>query len=208
MAKASASPNASTDPNAIPILHLGKSVTFADPQSVGDQGATVAEKQTWKLTAVKYITYAEATAGGTDGDVAAQLGADALQPGYRYLVLGLTVTDGGPSGVGGSGGVQFTLTNADYAWSESSGKTGTTTEGCVSSEPLPGQSTVTQPYVSSLCSTQNLEPGQSASGYVFFAVPDTSAIVALAETSPEKVLSVIDPDNLAPESECDPKSGC
>jgi hypothetical protein len=60
------------------------------------------------------------------------------------------------------------------------------------------------PYVSDLCNVQQMTPGQHASGYVFFAVPDAPEAVALAETEPEKMLALIDPDNLCDEagSEC------
>ena len=55
-----ASPGAASTAPAgmLPVLHLGHAVTFADPQSAGDQGAAIEEKQTWKLTSYRYISAA------------------------------------------------------------------------------------------------------------------------------------------------------
>ena len=52
------------------------------------------------------------------------------------------------------------------------------------------------PYVSDLCDITSLRPGQSASGFVFFPVPDATAVVEVIETSPYTPLAVIDPDGL------------
>lgn len=183
----------------MPVLHLGKPVTFTDSQLSG--GAPRPEKQTWKLTSVSYISHAEASEGGTDGNVAAQLGSSPLQAGYRYLVLGLMIIDDGPSGFGSNGGAMWTLTNADYGWAEADGASGTTMPFCISSPPLPGDSTVAAPYVSDLCSVQNLQPGQSASGYVMFAVPDAPVAVPAFDPDTDTALLLIDPASLVKASE-------
>ncbi len=195
---ASATPSASAAGTLVPVLHLGKPVTFTDSQLSG--GAPRPEKQTWKLTSVSYISHAEASEGGTDGNVAAQLGSSPLQAGYRYLALGLTITDDGPSGFG-SNGALWTLMSADYGWAEATGAAGTTLPFCISSPPLPGDSTVAAPYVSDLCSVQDLQPGQSASGYVMFAVPDAPAAVAAFDADTDTALLLIDPDKLVKASE-------
>jgi hypothetical protein len=198
-----ATASAKSGGTVVPVLHLGGSVTFSDPQPGPAAGSTVSEKQTWKLTSASYLTYAQAREGGTYGDVAAQLGANELQTGYRYLVAGLTITDDGPHGFGTSG-LSFTLTNADYEWAQKNNDTGTTAPFCVDDVPSDGESTIVSPYVSDLCDVQQMTPGQHASGFVFFAVPDAAAAIGVVETEPEKVLALIDPENVCDEA----GSGC
>ena len=182
----------------IPVLHKSASVTFGDPQAVGSDGATVTEMQTWKLTSVHYISYAAAMKGGQYGDVPANLGSNALKPGDRYLVLGLTITDHGPDGMSNT---SYTVSSASYGWAEPDGHTGLTQDYCLGQAP-PGNTQLDPQFVSSMCVVNALEPGQSVTGYLFFEVPVAPAVVAAVEPEPQTPLLVIDPDGLVSKDTC------
>ena len=87
-----------TPANDIPMLHKGMSVKLPYvTETTGTQGAEVIENTTWTLANVSYIPYDQAITSSKDGDTASGLGANALKSGDRYLVLGLTIDDNGPS---------------------------------------------------------------------------------------------------------------
>jgi hypothetical protein len=154
--------------------------------------------QTWKLNSVHYIGYAAAMKGGEDGDVPANLGSDALTKGSRFLVLGVTITDRGPDGMSNT---SYTVSNASYGWAEPSGKTGLTQDYCLGQAP-PGDKQLDPQFVSDMCVVNALEPGQSVTGYLFFAVPDAPAVVAAVEPEPDTPLLVIDPSGIVGKDSC------
>jgi hypothetical protein len=167
-------------------------VTFADPVLVGTTGAEVMEHETWKLTSATYISYAAAMAGGADADVPANLGANSLRPGDRYLVLGLTITAGGPDGFTNT---DWTVSSGSYSWAQADGSTGATEASCLGQAP-PGFKQLDPQYVSGMCVINTLRPGQRISGFLFLEVPDAAAAVTVFETEPETPLVVIDPDGI------------
>ena len=190
----------------IPILHKGTTVKLPYvTETSGTQGAEVIENTTWTLTSASYISYAQATIGGTDGDTAAGLGANALKAGDRYLVLGLIIDDNGPSGFDND----FPLGNAYFVTVyRSAGKDiNSQVDAYCMSEPPPG----TQPpagaqFASGICSTNTMQPGQTVNGYVFFEVPDTPSllfVVGNVGTQNGKPILAIDPDNLVAKPICD-----
>ena len=186
---AAASPAAG---GTIPVLHAGGTATFGDPQSEG-----VPEQESWKLTSVAYIPYAAAVVGGTDGDVAASLGANALKQGDRYLVLGLKITDIGPAGFHGD----FTLATADFGWGEPSGATAVTRALCMPPPP-PGLTEPDAQYASGICGTESLAPGQSVTGYLVAEVPDAPAVLVVIGPQSATPLLVVDPGNLVGKDKC------
>jgi hypothetical protein len=176
----------------VPVLRPGGTVSFADPVPAGTQGAVVTEHETWKLTSASYISYAAAMAGGVDADVPANLGASSLRPGDRYLVLGLTITAGGPDGFVNT---DWTISSASYSWAEAGGNTGATADYCLGQAP-PGDTQLDPQFISSMCVINALRPGQRISGYLFLEVPGAPAAVTVFETEPETPLVVIDPDGI------------
>lgn len=188
------------------MLHKGTSVKLPYvTETTGTQGAEVIENTTWTLTSVSYIPYAQAITGGTDGDTASGLGANALKSGDRYLVLGLTIDDNGPSGFDND----FPLNNANFVTVYRSG--GKDINGQVDAycmgQPVPDEPPPAgQQFASDICSTNTMQPGQTVHGYVFFEVPDTPSllfVVGNAGTQDGKPILAIDPDNLVAKSVCD-----
>lgn len=207
--RTTASPSSSpvTQANDIPILHKGTSVKLPYvTETAGTQGAEAIENTTWTLTSVSYISYAQAIVGGTDGDTASGLGAYALTAGNRYLVLGLTIDDNGPSGFSND----FPLGSANFVTVYRSGGkdiNGQVDADCMS-QPVPDATATSagQQFASNICSTNTMQPGQTVSGYVFFAVPDTPSllfVVGNAGTQDGKPILAIDPDSLVAKSVCD-----
>jgi hypothetical protein len=195
-----------TQATDIPILHEGTTVKLPYvTEMAGTQGAQVIENTAWKLTSIGYISQAQATLGGTDGDTASGLGANGLKAGDRYLVLGLTVDDSGPSGFDND----FPLGNADFVTVYRSGGkeiNGQTDAYCMSETPPGTQPPAGAQFASDICSTNTLQPGQTFNGYVFFEVPDTPSllfIVGNAGTQDGKPILAIDPDNLVAKPVCD-----
>lgn len=190
---ASTIPGVSTAPAPAPapVLRPGKSVTFADPVTTGTQGAVTPERETWTLTSVHDISYAAAMAGTADTDVPANLGAAPLRPGDRYLVLGLTITAGGPDGFTNT---DWTLSSASYSWSQADGNTGSTADYCLGQAPSGSQAD--PQYISDMCVINALNPGQRISGYLLFEVPAAPSAVAVYGPQSGAPLVVVDPDEV------------
>jgi hypothetical protein len=191
---APAAPPASVTPAApaVPVLRPGGTVSFADPVPAGTTGAVVMEHETWKLTSATYVSYKTAMAGGVDADIPANLGASSLRPGDRYLVLGLTVTAGGPDGFTNT---DWTISSGSYTWAQPDGSTGPTAAFCLGQAP-PGFTQADPQFISGMCVINALRPGQRITGYLFLEVPGAPAAVTVFEPEPETPLLVIDPDGI------------
>src|ERR1022692_636673 len=186
-----AAPAAASHAPAVPVLRDHAAVSFADLQPAGQDSAT-RELETWKLASVHYISRAAADKGGTDGDVSAGLGSYSLRPGQRWLVLGLTIADHGPAGMSNT---TYTVSDASYGWQQASGATGLTADYCLGQSP-PGSPQIFPRFVSDMCVTNGMQPGQHVTGHLFFAVPDAPAVVSVTGqdgTAPELF---INPDGL------------
>lgn len=201
---AAASPAHNTDQatsDVVPILHVGKTVHLG--YVTGDQaasGAEPVEQTSWTLTSVHYISYATAMKGGQYNDVPSNLGSNSLLPGQRFLVLGLTIKDLGPSGFSNN----FPIGNATFVVATSKAAVGATDDYCMGQAP-PGDSQYGVQYISQICSTNTVEPGQSVTGYVFFAVPDGKTALYVAGNSgsqDSKPVLIIDPDNMTSNQTC------
>lgn len=201
----SASSSPVTQADAIPILHKGSTVKLPYvTTTAGTQGAEVIENTTWTLTSVSYISYAQASVGGTVGDTASGLGANALKSGDRYLVLGLTIDDNGPSGFEND----FPLGNANYVTVHRSGAkyiNNQVDDYCMGETPPGTQPPAGAQFASKICSTNTMQPGQTVNGYVFFEVPDTSSLLFVAGnagTQQGKPILIIDPEKLVAKTVC------
>jgi hypothetical protein len=83
---------------------------------------------------------------------------------------------------------------------------GQTDAYCMSETPPGTQPPSGAQFASDICSTNTLQPGQTANGYVFFEVPDTPSllfIVGNAGTQDGTPILAIDPDNLVAKPVCD-----
>ncbi len=176
------------------ILHLGQT---AGMDAAAQQPAGVNE--TWTLTSVHYISYAQSQEGRADStDVAQQLGANEPLPSDQFVVLGITVKNAGtePDSSPVISGQESTDT---VYWGTEAGKIGQTRAYSVDSTATG----VLAPYASNAqpTSVNVLNSGQSITGYVVFEVPDAPSAI-LVGTSAGNVIIMVDPLHLTQASTC------
>jgi hypothetical protein len=86
----------------------------------------------------------------------------------------------------------YTVSDASYGWQQASGATGLTADYGLGQSP-PGTRQPFPRYVSGMCVTNGLQPGQHVTGFLFFAVPDAPAEVTVQGQSSSGPELIIDP---------------
>lgn len=175
------------------ILHTGQ--TAGMPAAAQPAGVS----ETWTLTSVHYISYAQSQEGRADSvDVAQQIGANEPLPSDQFAVLGITVRNAGTEP-----DASPVISGGTFYWVTLAGKTGQTALYGVGVPPPDTSAGVLAPYVTNAepAHINSLNPGQSITGFVVAEVPDQPSAI-LAESSDAEPAMLIDPQHLTTADIC------